>query len=130
MSRERFRIWIVVDIADGDYTNSSDMEQQCINFFNEFSSLHLDGTKFETMSSGVDYGRKTRDMTFAKYFEHTKDAVKLLEKLRKACSKYENTVSLQLHKPYIEKSYLEQKIQDLQYDITAFNLLNNFQISP
>jgi hypothetical protein len=126
VSKERFRIWIVVEIADGDYTTSLDMEEQCRNFFNEFSLLHLDGVKFEVMSAGVDYGKKTRDLTFAKYFEHTDDAIKLLEKLRKACSRYGNIVSLHAHKPYIEKSYLERKIQDLQYDIIAFNLLNNF----
>ena len=126
MSKERFRIWIVVEIAEKDFTTSIDVEKQCQEFFKEFSRLHLDSEKFQSMSVGVDNIKKTRDLAFVKYYEHPKDAVHMLELLRKACSKYGNVISLQNHNPFIDKTYLERKIQDLQYDITAFNLLNNF----
>jgi len=126
VSKERFRIWIIVEIKEGDFYDLKDIQNKCSDFFAEFSREHLEGMEFEALMVGADYPKKTRDITYAKYFESVEEAQNILNILRKACRSYGDTIKLSNHKPFIEKAYLENKLQSLEYEITAYNLLKNF----
>lgn len=126
MSRERFRIWIIVEVDERYISDLKDSQKQCVEFFQEFSKRHLDNLVFEQLAHGFDSIKGTRDVTFAKYVETVEEAEKLFQTIHKACAYYGKSIKLDGHKPFIEKSYLENKLESLKHDIVAFNLLKNF----
>ena len=126
MTKERFRIWITVEIFERDFNGLKDAQNQCEIFFNEFSNRHLNGETFEALSIGSDHVKNSRDITFAKYFEGVDEAEKLLSILRKAANCYKELIVIPGYKAFIEKSYFENKLKSLEHDIIAYNLLKNF----
>ena len=121
----RFKICITVYIDEENYLDSNDAEKRCSDFFHEFCLRHLNSTKFNNTSTGYNNLKANRDVTFIKRTDEIFEVESIIKSLKNVLSMFGEKICYNTGSPYIDKTELERDIKNVEYALTAYNLLKN-----
>ncbi len=125
----KFRIWIAVDIEEGNFETSKDAEDKCISFFNAFKNQYFPSEEFIQMGVGTNNIKKTRDVVFEKYFNDDKTASDYAKNLRNILTNFKDNIILENNQAYIEREYFKNCIKNLEDDLYAFSIIKTINFS-